>query len=75
MPGLDRDGNRASFFSSNFRDKPAMRIGIKIITLRFALAVVLIAGAVYRPEPAAAQAEPSIEDVFKAIVRIDLPAN
>ncbi len=48
-----------------------MRTGIKLLTLRLALAVVLIAGVLYPPEKAAAQAEPSIEDVFKAIVRID----
>lgn len=48
-----------------------MRLGIKLITLRIVLAVGLIASVVYLPEPAAAQAEPSIEDVFKAIVRID----
>jgi S1-C subfamily serine protease len=48
-----------------------MRIGIRLITLRFAMAVILIAGAVYPSEPATAQVEPSIEDVFKAIVRID----
>lgn len=71
MSALDHAGNRASFFLSNIWDEPAMRTGIKLITLRFILAVVVIAGAVYPPEPAAAQAEPSIEDVFKAIVRID----
>jgi len=48
-----------------------MRIGLKFISLRIVLAVGLIAGIVYPPEPAAAQAGPSIEDVFKAIVRID----
>lgn len=48
-----------------------MRIGLKLITLRLVLAVGLIVSVVYPPEPAAAQARPSIEDVFKAIVRID----